>query len=90
MTTISKKKEKLLADLDALNARLAANEEKMRQLEAQTETLEQKKRKLTEQIKTVENIEYGTVCREYRMGPEELAAFLAAHHNKETKKGTDQ
>ena len=86
---MTKKKEKLLADLEALNARLAANEEKMRQLAAQTEAMQQKKKKLETELRTVENGEYGTICREYRMGPEELAAFLA-EIKKEKKKGTTE
>lgn len=73
---MSTNKEKLKAEIDDIDKKISQNDEKIKSLTDKNEELKKRKRKAREKLREIENSEYGLICREYHVAPEDLAAFF--------------
>lgn len=78
-------KEKLKAEIDDIDKKISQNDEKIKSLTDKNEELKKRKRKAKEKLDTIENGEYGLICRQLNLTPEDLVAFIE-EKNKEKKK----
>jgi mRNA-degrading endonuclease RelE of RelBE toxin-antitoxin system len=77
-------KEKLRADIDDIDKKISQNDERIKNLTEKNEDLKKRKRKANEKLQRIEDGEYGLICRQLNLTPEDLVAFLK--ENKEKKK----
>lgn len=82
---MSTNKEKLKAEIDDIDKKISHNDEKIKSLTDKNEELKKRKRKAKEKLDTIENGEYGLICRQLNLTPEDLVAFIE-EKNKEKKK----
>jgi predicted nuclease with TOPRIM domain len=82
---MSTNKEKLKAEIDDIDKKISQNDEKIKSLTDKNEELKKRKRKAKEKLDTIENSEYGLICRQLNLTPEDLVAFIE-EKNKEKKK----
>ncbi|MBR4765422.1 MAG: hypothetical protein IK085_01520 [Clostridia bacterium] len=82
---MSTNKEKLKAEIDDIDKKISQNDEKIKSLTEKNEDLKKRKRKAKEKLDTIENGEYGLICRQLNLTPEDLVAFIE-EKNKEKKK----
>lgn len=82
---MSTNKEKLKAEIDDIDKKISQNDEKIKSLTDKNEELKKRKRKAKEKLDTIENDEYGLICRQLNLTPEDLVAFIE-EKNKEKKK----
>ena len=83
--TINTKKEKLLDELEDLKKKIQANDEKIKSLTEKNEDLKKRKRKAKEKLREIEDGEYGLICRQLNLTPEDLVAFLKEKKKKEAE-----
>jgi mRNA-degrading endonuclease RelE of RelBE toxin-antitoxin system len=81
---MSTNKEKLKAEIDDIDKKISQNDEKIKNLTEKNEDLKKRKRKANEKLQRIEDGEYGLICRQLNLTPEDLVAFLK--ENKEKKK----
>ncbi len=77
-------KEKLNAEINDIDKKISQNDEKIKNLTEKNEDLKKRKRKANEKLQSIEDGEYGLICRQLNLTPEDLVAFLK--ENKEKKK----
>lgn len=77
-------KEKLKAEIGDIDKKISQNDEKIKNLTEKNEDLKKRKRKANEKLQRIEDGEYGLICRQLNLTPEDLVAFLK--ENKEKKK----
>lgn len=82
---MSTNKEKLKAEIDDIDKKISQNDEKIKSLTDKNEELKKRKRKAKEKLDMIENGEYGLICRQLNLTPEDLVAFIE-EKNKEKKK----
>ncbi len=84
------KKEKLLAEIENFDRKIQSNEEKIKNLNDRNEEYRKRKRKAAEKLQDIENSEYGIICREFNVAPENLVAFLESQLNKKKQKEAEK
>ncbi len=83
---MSTNKEKLKAEIDDIDKKISQNDEKIKSLTDKNEELKKRKRKAKEKLDTIENGEYGLICRQLNLTPEDLVAFLEEKYKEKKKK----
>ena len=78
-------KEKLNAEIDDIDKKISQNDEKIKNLTEKNEDLKKRKRKANEKLQRIEDGEYGLICRQLNLTPEDLVAFLKEKKKKEAE-----
>ena len=78
-------KEKLKAEIDDIDKKISQNDEKIKNLTEKNEDLKKRKRKANEKLQSIEDGEYGLICRQLNLTPEDLVAFLKEKKKKEAE-----
>ena len=82
---MSTNKEKLNAEIDDIDKKISQNDEKIKNLTEKNEDLKKRKRKANEKLQRIEDGEYGLICRQLNLTPEDLVAFLKENNEKKKK-----
>lgn len=82
---MSTNKEKLKAEIDDIDKKISQNDEKIKNLTEKNEDLKKRKRKANEKLQRIEDGEYGLICRQLNLTPEDLVAFLKEKKKKEAE-----